>query len=290
MASTDTVAMIQVSGLTFAYPGGHHAVQDVSFEVAAGEIFGLLGPSGSGKSTTQRILTGGLHPYRGSARVLGRELRDWDHGWYRHIGVGFELPNHFLKLTAMENLAYFASFYPDTLDPGGLLASLGLEEARDRRVEQFSKGMKMRLNVARALLHRPEVLFLDEPTSGLDPATARAIKDRILAEKRAGKCIVLTTHAMQDAEELCDRVAFIVDGVIRVTGSPAELRNSFGQQTVTVRRRLDGNESVATFPLSGLGENADFLAALRTGRLLEIRSGAVSLEDVFVSLTGRKLS
>ena len=161
--------MIEVKDLQFTYPGAAApAVRGMSFTVKEGEIFGFLGPSGAGKSTTQKILTGLLQGYSGSVQVLGRELSAWSsagHSYYEQIGVGFELPNHYLKLTALENLNYFRSLYSGpTDDPRELLAMVGLTDDADTPVGQFSKGMKMRLNFVRALLHRPRLLFLDEPS------------------------------------------------------------------------------------------------------------------------------
>jgi fluoroquinolone transport system ATP-binding protein len=148
--------------LTFRYGAGQLAVRDVVYTVGAGEIFGFLGPSGEGKSTTRQVLVGLLCPYEGNVRVLGQDLRPYGREYYERIGVGFELPNHFVKLSVIENLRFFASFYRSAADPMDLLARVGLEEHATQRVEGFSKGMKMRLDSVRALLHDPDVLFLDE--------------------------------------------------------------------------------------------------------------------------------
>jgi fluoroquinolone transport system ATP-binding protein len=233
--------MITVDHVTFAYAKtATPAVRDLNFQIAPGEIFGFLGPSGAGKSTIQKILIGLLKGYQGHISVLGRDLAAWRSDYYERIGVSFELPNHFLKLTALENLAYFGALYshaPRT--PQALLELVGLGDDGQLPVGQFSKGMKNRLNVARALLHDPQLLFLDEPTSGLDPTNARRIKELIAAQKQAGKTIVLTTHNMAVAEELCDRVAFIVDGQIRLIDTPARL------SCVTARRRSRSSTSPA---------------------------------------------
>ncbi|MDD5420273.1 MAG: ABC transporter ATP-binding protein, partial [Methanomicrobiaceae archaeon] len=200
--------MIRVSGLSFTYPGSPApAIDGITFSVPKGEIFGFLGPNGSGKSTTQKIIIGLLKGYRGEVAVLGRDLAEWGPEYYERIGVCFELPNHYPKLTALENLHLFASFYEkETEDPLELLRLVGLEDDAGKRVESFSKGMRMKLNLARSLLHDPEILFLDEPTSGLDPSSARAVKDIILEKKRKGNTIFLTTHNMEVADELCDTV------------------------------------------------------------------------------------
>src|SRR6187401_513068 len=164
--------------MAYQYQGtSRPAVRDVTFTVRRGEVFGFLGPSGAGKSTAQNILIGLLRDYQGTVRVLDRELRDWDTTYYRHIGVAFEAPNHYLRLTARENLAMFAVLFgaPPERIPA-LLENVDLLRDADKRVAEFSKGMRGRLTLARALLHQPEILFLDEPTAGLDPVTARRVR------------------------------------------------------------------------------------------------------------------
>lgn len=282
--------MIEVERLAFGYRPGQLTVRDVSFTVKPGEIFGFLGPSGAGKSTTQKVIIGLLKPYEGSVRVLGREVREQGPDYYQSIGVGFELPNHFVKLTAMENLRFFASFYAATADPRELLERVGLGDDADQRVEQFSKGMKVRLNFVRALLHDPQVLFLDEPTSGLDPVNARLLKDIVLEQRERGKSIFLTTHNMADADELCDQVAFIVDGEIRRVGSPAQLRIEGGRREIRVQFRDDGEIRSAEFPLDDLGRQEDFLALIRERELVTVHSEEATLEDVFIQTTGRRLT
>jgi fluoroquinolone transport system ATP-binding protein len=282
--------VIEVENLTFAYRGTRgQAVRGVSFSVAAGEIFGFLGPSGAGKSTIQKILTGLLRPYEGHARVLGEEVRGRGPEYYEDIGVGFELPNHFMKLTALENLRFFASFYLAPGEPLALLARVGLEDAAHRRVEDFSKGMKMRLCFVRALMHQPRVLFLDEPTSGLDPVNARLLKDIVIEEKQRGTTIFLTTHNMHDAEQLCDRVAFLVDGGIRRSGAPKELVAEEARRTVAVTYRQGDELLTREFPLDGLDADREFLDVLRHREVVSLHSQEASLEDVFVEATGRRL-
>ena len=218
--------MINVENLSYTYPKSKvEAVKKISFDVKDGEIFGFLGPSGAGKSTTQKLLIKLLRGYQGDVNIMNRPLAKWDGDFYAQIGVGFELPNHYLKLTGEENLQLFSSFYPKVVyKPIDLLKMVELDAHAKKPVESYSKGMKMRLNFVRALLHDPKLLFLDEPTSGLDPGYARMIKDIIIDLKRNGKTIFLTTHNMHDADELCDRVAFMVDGELKLTGSPRELK------------------------------------------------------------------
>jgi fluoroquinolone transport system ATP-binding protein len=285
--------MITVENLAFTYPGGRdQAVKGLSFEIKAGEIFGFLGPSGAGKSTTQKILIGLLKGYQGSITVMGRPLSAWGSDYYEQIGVGFELPNHYLKLTALENLNYFRALYSrDTEDPKALLAMVGLADDADTPVGQFSKGMKMRLNFARALLHRPSLLFLDEPTSGLDPVNSRIVRDIIRQKQAQGTTIFLTTHDMMVADELSDRVAFIVDGVIQALDTPKALKLRYGRRSVQVEY-LNGGSGLASreFELDGLGKNPEFLDVLRTYRVETIHTQETTLENIFIQVTGRELA
>jgi len=284
--------VIGVEELTFTYPGSPEpAVRGMNFAVARSEIFGFLGPSGAGKSTTQKILIGLLTGHGGRVSVWGKEPADWGPDYYQRVGVSFELPNHYRKLTALENLRFFASLYDrPTRDPMELLDAVGLAEDANTRVAQFSKGMQMRLVFVRALLHDPELLFLDEPTSGLDPVNARKIKDMVLRERARGKTIFLTTHDMATADELCDRVAFVVDGRIATLDTPRELKVQRSQRRVRVEYQdAAGVLCAQDFPLDGLADDADFLDTLRGGRLETMHSQEATLDDVFVEATGRTL-
>jgi fluoroquinolone transport system ATP-binding protein len=283
--------MIDVKNLTFTYAKANiPALAGLSFAVERGEIFGFLGPSGAGKSTTQKILIGLLKGYQGRVAVFGQELTDWGQDYYERVGVAFELPNHFRKLTALENLAYFSSLYAHTTRPSQeLLDMVGLGEDGKMPVAQFSKGMQGRLNLARALLHDPELLFLDEPTSGQDPVNARRIKELIRAQQQAGKTIFLTTHDMTVAEELCDRVAFIMDGRIELIDSPRTLKLRYGQASVRVEYCANQHIERKEFALAGLADNASFQSVLRAGTLQTIHSREATLEDIFIRVTGRGL-
>ena len=218
--------VVDVDGLTFTYASGTApAVRDLRFSIDRGEIFGFLGPNGAGKSTTQKLLIGLLRGYRGAVSVLGRDLADCGADHYERIGVSFELPNHYLRLTGLENLRYFRALYRgETREPEALLERVGLAEDGERLVAEYSKGMKTRLGVARALLNDPQLIFLDEPTVGLDPVSGRRIRNLIREMKQAGRTVFLTTHDMTVADELCDRVAFIVNGEIRLVESPHDLK------------------------------------------------------------------
>lgn len=284
--------VIDVQNVFLRYPSAKNdTIRGISFDVKQGEIFGFLGPSGAGKSTIQKILTGTLRNYRGNVHVFGTEMKHRTSDYYEKIGVDFEFPNFYSKFTAAENLKYFSSLYSNkTIDPLTLLEKVGLHHDADKKVSSYSKGMKMRLGFVRSLLHNPKLLFLDEPTSGLDPANARILKDMILEQKKMGKTIILTTHNMQDAEELCDRVAFIVDGIIKTIDSPHALRKS-GTNTKVEYSFLDnGKEMRNVCSLSNLANSQDFQSALKKGALTSIHSKEQTLEDLFITLTGRGLS
>jgi fluoroquinolone transport system ATP-binding protein len=285
--------VIRVDGLTYTYPkAAQPAVRGMDFAVDGGEIFGFLGPSGAGKSTTQKVLIGLLRGHGGRASVWDRDPLDCGPDYYQRIGVSFELPNHYQKLTGLENLRFFASLYDvDTLDPMELLDAVGLGDDANIRVGKYSKGMQMRLTFARALLNDPELLFLDEPTSGLDPVNSRKVKNIILDLKARGRTIFLTTHDMSTADELCDRVAFVVDGRIVALDTPAELRIARSHRLVRIQYR-DGNGELASteFPMDGLADDPDFHAVVRNRHVETIHSKEASLDDVFVEVTGRRLS
>lgn len=283
--------MIEVNALTFAYPHSDTpTINQLNFHIEKGEIFGFLGPSGAGKSTTQKILIGLLKSYQGNVSILNKPLKSWDASLYEKIGVSFELPNHFLKLTARENLAYFGRLYDKSVrQPTELLELLGLAEDADTPVGQFSKGMKNRLTVARALLHNPDVLFLDEPTAGLDPANARRIKDLIRAQQQSGKTVFLTTHDMSVADELCDRLAFITAGEIRLIDAPQTLKIQYGQHRVRVEYLNDARSKTTEFPLENIGENNQFLTILQQHEIRTIHTLEASLEEIFIKVTGQEL-
>ncbi len=285
--------MITIENLTFTYPGGRaQAIKGLDFAVKPGEVFGFLGPSGAGKSTTQKILIGLLKGYQGRVQVMGKELSAWGQEYYEEIGVGFELPNHYLKLTALENLNYFRSLYSKQTDDAlKLLEKVGLAEDANTPVSQFSKGMKMRLNFARSLIHRPKLLFLDEPTSGLDPVNGLIVKDMIREQQANGTTIFLTTHDMIVADELSDRVAFIVDGEIKTLDAPKSLKIRYGQRRVQVEYLNGGtNLQALDFPLDDLSSNSEFLNVLRQYRIETIHTQETSLENIFIQVTGRELA
>jgi len=282
--------MIDVKELAFSYKQQQSFITDLSFAVSPGEIFGFLGPSGAGKSTLQKILCGILRNYNGSVTVLGQEVKHRSKDFYQQIGVDFEFPNLYGKFSGLDNLKYFASLYDqETLDPLLYLERVGLSEHKDKKVAEYSKGMKMRLAFVRSILHDPKLLFLDEPTSGLDPSYARTLKEMILEQKKLGKTIILTTHNMLDAEELCDRVAFIVDGGIKAVGTPLELKSVKTEVEVRYGYRLQNQIKQGKAMLTELNRDERFLKHLEEGSLTSIHTKEATLEDVFMDVTGRRL-
>lgn len=284
--------MIKVSDLVFSYNSGSvDVIKSINFHIAKGEIFGFLGPSGAGKSTAQKILTGQLKTYRGAVKIDNCEIRDAKRSIYNRIGVAFEFPNLYEKLTAIENLKLFGSFYEGGLfDPVELLRMVNLFEDRNILVASFSKGMKMRLNFARSIMHNPDILFLDEPTSGLDPVNAKMIKEIIFQLKQRGTTVFLTTHNMHDAETLCDRLALIDNGELIISGTPDELKVRFGERKLKVTLINNGVRKEKVFSLKGIGSDSSFLKILQSDELETIHSCEANLEDIFIEVTGHSLT
>jgi fluoroquinolone transport system ATP-binding protein len=286
-----TRIMIQVNNLGFTYrKTNKKAIHEMNFSINEGEIFGFLGPSGAGKTTTQRLIIGLLRNYEGSIQVLGKERNTWSKDFYEQIGVAFDFPNLYIKLTALENLKLISAYYQRLpVNLNRLLDQVGLLPDKDVCVEHFSKGMKMRLNFIRAIMHEPRLMFFDEPTSGLDPVNARIIKDIIHNQKAKGNTVFLTTHNMNVAEQLCDRVAFVVDGRIVVTGSPKDLMITHGKQRVKLEYTDLGAMHYKEFDIRDIGNNNDFLTLLKDKEIKTMHSMEATLEDIFIKLTGRNL-
>lgn len=283
--------MIQVRDLNFTYrKTGKKVIHDMNFDIHSGEVFGFLGPSGAGKTTTQRLIIGLLRNYTGHIEVLGKERSQWGKDFYEQIGVAFDFPNLYIKLTAKENLQLIGAYYKTRKEnPDKLLDRVGLLPDRDVRVESFSKGMKMRLNFIRSIMHNPDLMFFDEPTSGLDPVNAHIIKEIILEQKASGKTVFLTTHNMTVAEQLCDRVAFIVDGQIVVSGSPKDLMIEHGRKRVKIEYQHNGKLIEDEFEMHNLAKNKAFMEILEKDDIKTIHSCEATLEDIFIKLTGRNL-
>ncbi len=284
--------VVKVQDLDYRYPGAEvEAIREISFSLEQGEIFGFLGPSGAGKSTLKKILIGVLKGYEGKVEVLNRAMDKPSPDLYESIGVAFEVPNLYQKFTALENLELFRSLYiGKTADPMALLTMVGLENDAVTRVGSFSKGMRMRLNFCRAFLNYPELVFLDEPSSGLDPANVKKIKEIMQARKEEGTTIFLATHNMQLAEDICDRIAFIVDGNIALIDSPRNLKMQEGQKVVRLEYRDNGMLMKEDFPMNGIGENCTFLKLLKEQNVETMHTLEATMEDIFIQVTGRSLT
>ncbi|RNA69946.1 ABC transporter ATP-binding protein [Alteribacter keqinensis] len=283
--------MINVERLSFTYPGGKQpAVRNITLSVNDGEIVGFLGPSGSGKSTLQKILIGVLKNYEGSVQIMGQESKKSGAAFNESLGVAFEIPNFYQRFTAEENLKFFLSFYKNKGMPVvSLLTQLGLGDCGSKRVSEFSKGMKMRLNICRAFLHNPDIVFLDEPTAGLDPVNVKKVVDFILRQKKTGKTIIITTHNMHVAQAVCDRVGFIVDGELKLVNTPEALVEKHSDKAVKVEYTSGTIRCVKRFPLQGIGENSHFREILTGGNIVRLETEEKTLEDIFIEVTGREL-
>jgi ABC-2 type transport system ATP-binding protein len=281
---------IVVSGLTFQY-GSKVAVDHIDFEVAGGEIVGFLGPNGAGKTTTVKMLTGQLAPREGTARVLGCDVVREAHRVQSLIGVCFEQTNLYEKLSAAANLRLFARLFGvRPFDPEELLAKVGLPGKGRDRVETFSKGMKQRLMIARAMVGRPRILFLDEPTSGLDPSSAQDIRRLILAERERGATVFLTTHDMVEADKLSDRVAFMNQGRIVALDTPHNLKQLHGRRALKAQvTGADGGLVEREVPLDEPGTPDAVRRLFADERVVTVHSAEATLEDIFIGLTGRGL-
>lgn len=279
--------MYQINDLKFKYPKGKaDTIKGISFEVKDGEVFGLLGPSGVGKSTTQKLLIKLLSGYRGEILYKGKNLNSYNNSYFEEIGVGFEMPVHFSKLTAEENLNFFKKLYTSSVDTDALLKRVGLYDDRKKRIGEYSKGMKVRLNFIRAMLNNPKMLFLDEPTNGLDPKNARIIKEIIKEFKEQGGTVLLTTHLMNDVDELCDRVAFMANGKVAEISTPKDLKLKYGSREVDIEYR-DGDGLVrSTYDLDNLGNNPDFINIIKEKEILTMHSKENTLDDIFIKVTG----
>lgn len=278
---------VEVSHLKKAF-GATQAVADVSFAVEKGEIFGLLGPNGAGKTTTIRMLTGQLRPQGGWARVAGCDVVTERDRLKPRIGVVFEEQNLYLRMTGRENLAFVAQLYGvDDRRVDEVLAQVGLEQRSQEAVKGYSNGMKQRLLIARALLHQPQVLFLDEPTKGLDPDVAHALRALVIELASQGMTVCLTTHYMEEADQLCRRVAIMDQGRIVALDAPQRLKVAYGEPFLVVTLRDGTQRTLVSEQAEDRAQLVDWLAR---DQVLTLHSGEASLEEVFIKLTGRRLA
>lgn len=284
--------MITVEHLFHSYSRDDaYAVKDVSFEIPKGEVFGFLGPSGAGKSTTQGVLTGLLRLQQGNVSVAGYDVKAMKRKMFNQIGMSFEQSNVYSKMTARENLRFFASLFDvPTRDPDALLELVGLAGKGNMRAGEFSKGMKHRLTFARSMINNPELWFLDEPTTGLDPAISSIIKGIIREENNKGVTVFLTTHNMFIADELCDRVGFIVDGEIKLIDSPKNLKLRYGQSLVEVEYGDDGKLASQTFSTVDEGDRQKLQELIARKPIRTMHTKEATLEEIFIKVTGRELA
>lgn len=284
--------IIKVNGLSFFYKNNKKILNDISFDVNQGEVFGFLGPNGSGKSTTQKILTGILKEYSGQVKVLGKEISQWDKSIYNQLSVLFEYPFLYSNLNAYDNLNYFSSFYPSNKcrNVDEVLDQLELKkDHRQKLVSSYSKGMRQRLSMARALIACPKILFLDEPTSGLDPSGAVLFRNIIKEEKDKATTIFLTTHNMYDAELLCDRVAFVAEGEVKAIDTPINYKEKYSKQQIIIKAKA--NNKMKEFIYS----KDEIVIALKKlqeegAEIISIHSEEPDLENIFIKITGKELA
>jgi ABC-2 type transport system ATP-binding protein len=268
------------------------AVDHINFSVAKGEILGFLGPNGAGKTTTVKMLTGQLKPKAGRALLLGMDVAKNIERVQAEIGVCFEDTNLYQRMSAVENLNLFANLFGvKAFDAFALLKRVGLEGREKDRVENYSKGMKQRLMVARSLVSRPQILFLDEPTTGLDPTSSEAIRNIILEERQRGATIFLTTHDMLEADKLSDRVAFMNQGKIVALDAPDNLKQQYGKRALKIKvsntsGKLQSREIDLDTP-----QTAEIIHGLfKEEKVVTIHSEEATLEDIFIKITGRGLT
>ena len=278
------MSAIVVEDLRKSY-GEHEAVRGITFHIKAGEVFGLLGPNGAGKTTTVEILEGYRERDGGRVDVLGFDPARAEEAYRERIGVVLQQSQLFSNLTVAETHRMFAGYYRKPRDVDEVIGLVGLGSKRDAKVKTLSGGQKRRLDLGVALVGDPDLIFLDEPTTGFDPVARRAAWELIRSLRSLGKTILLTTHYLDEAEQLADRVAVLREGVIVREGTPAELTGDASETEVRYRR--DGHEVVVrtTEPTKVLQELT--AAALAEGRELEgLTVRRPTLEDVYIALTG----
>jgi len=278
--------IIDVNGLMKSF-GNKTALKNIQFTINKGDIFGFLGPSGSGKTTTVKILTSQILPTSGNVRVFDKVLTSAnDSKHMSRIGILTDNSTLYERLTIYDNLELFCKLYDvPTRRIDEVLEAVNLSSDRKTVVKTLSKGMKQRVTLARAILHKPELLFLDEPTSALDPVNVRQIHEVLRELNREGTTIFLTTHDMEEAETLCNRVAFIHDGKISALDTPENLRLQYANNTITCLLK-DQGKVIVQQDQEGARRIHDYM---QSGKLLSIHSNEPTLGDIFVQITGGKL-
>lgn len=261
------------------------ALDAISFSIEKGQIFGFLGSSGSGKTTTINILTGQLMADNGQSSILGQDSRKLTSQELGKIGLVGDTSGFYEKISLYNNLLFYSKYYGiDKTTVDNLLKRVGLYDSRKTVAEKLSTGMKQRMLLARALINKPRVLFLDEPTSGLDPATSQTIHSLILELKAAGTAIFLTTHDMNEATLLCDKLALLNEGRLVEQGSPKDLIQKYNQNKRVKLSYQDGSERILDFTELGQAMASD------SEKIIAIHSCEPTLEDIFIQLTGGKLN
>jgi ABC-2 type transport system ATP-binding protein len=278
---------IEVEKLSRSF-NGLQAVDHISFSVEAGEIFGFLGHNGAGKTTTIRMLSGQLLPTSGYARVAGCDVITEQRRLKPLIGVVSEHQNLYERMSGRENLEFAMRLYgqsPRRVDE--VLEQVGLLDRAKDNARNYSNGMKQRLIIARALLHRPQIVFLDEPTRGLDPVVGREIRRLILDLSKQGVTIFLTTHYMEEADQLCGRVAFLSDGRIVALDTPNNLKVAHGQKSIRVTLN---NGEIVNVALDDQNAGRQLEQLVNDGHVRTLHSAEATLEEVFLQIAGRELS
>lgn len=272
------------------YYGDVKAVDGISFQISPGKILGFLGPNGAGKTTTWKMLTGQMKPQAGSVNVLGLNIAKCTKDVQKHIGVCFEYTNLYEQMTARENLKLFSRLFSiKNYDVDALLRRIGFEDKGDMKIEQYSKGMKQRIMMARSIINTPKILFLDEPTSGLDPVSSDDIRRIIREEQQRGATIFLTTHDMMEAEKLCDRVAFINQGKITALDSPARLKQTYGRRILKATVADNGMLKELEIALDEPETPEMTKKLLSEHNIVTLHSAEATLEDIFITINGRGL-
>ena len=274
-------SIISISNLSKSF---HHkvALDQVTLAISEGEVFGFLGPSGAGKTTTINILTGQMKPDNGTAMIFGKDCQHIQPGDLRQIGIMSDSVGFYEKMTVIDNLTFFAKFHGVELaEVEQLLKRLDLYDARKSKAEKLSTGMKQRLLLIRAILHRPKILFLDEPTSGLDPSLSRKVHDILIELKEEGTTIFLTTHDMEEATKLCDRIALLHKGKLVEYGRPQEIIQKHSQEEMVELTYDNGRKRIVA-----KSELSEYLSQ----HVTSIHTLTTSLEDIFIKLTGEQFN
>ena len=274
-------SIISISNLSKSF---HHkvALEQVTLAISEGEVFGFLGPSGAGKTTTINILTGQMKPDNGTAMIFGKNCQQILPDDLRQIGIMSDSVGFYEKMTVMDNLTFFAKFHGvEQAEVEQLLKKLDLYDARKSKAEKLSTGMKQRLLLIRAILHRPKILFLDEPTSGLDPSLSRKVHEMLMGLKEEGTTIFLSTHDMEEATKLCDRIALLHKGKLVEYGRPQEIIQKHSQEEMVELTYDNGRKRIVA-----KSELSEYLSQ----HVTSIHTLTTSLEDIFIKLTGEQFN